>query len=240
MTSHTRISRLDWPALDWPEIEASLWARGYAVTPQVLTPQECTTLVGLYAKTKRFRKRVNMAQHRFGVGEYQYFADPLPRLVTRLRAQAYPPLARIANRWMAALKQPEPFPSTLARFLSLCQEHGQVKPTPLLLHYEQGGYNCLHQDLYGPIAFPLQMTFCLSRPQTDYTGGEFLLVEQRPRTQSRGIALTLQQGQGIIFATRYRPARGTRGYYRMTVRHGLSTVTSGQRYTLGIIFHDAQ
>ncbi len=235
MTSHTRISQLDWQA-----IEESLWTQGYAVTPQVLTPQECATLVRLYAKTARFRKRVNMAQHRFGVGEYQYFADPLPRLVTRLRAQAYPPLARIANRWMAALKQPETFPPTLARFLSLCQQHGQVKPTPLLLYYEQDGYNCLHQDLYGPIAFPLQMTFCLSCPQTDYTGGEFLLVEQRPRAQSRGIALTLQQGEGIIFTTRYRPVRGTRGYYRLTVRHGISTVTSGQRYTLGIIFHNSQ
>ena len=235
MTSHTRISQLDWQA-----IEESLWTQGYATTPPMFTPQECATLVRLYAKTARFRKRVNMAQHRFGVGEYQYFADPLPRIVTRLRAQAYPPLARIANCWLAALKQPETFPPTLARFLSLCQEHGQVKPTPLLLYYEQGGYNCLHQDLYGPIAFPLQMTFCLSCPQTDYTGGEFLLVEQRPRAQSRGIALTLQQGQGIIFATRYRPERGMRGYYRLTVRHGISTVTSGQRYTLGIIFHNAQ
>lgn len=235
MTSHTRISQLDWQA-----IEESLWTQGYATTPQVLTPQACATLIRLYAKTTRFRKRVNMAQHRFGVGEYQYFADPLPRLVTRLRAQAYPPLARIANRWLAALKQPDPFPPTLARFLRHCQAHGQVKPTPLLLYYEQGGYNCLHQDLYGPIAFPLQMTFGLSCPQTDYTGGEFLLVEQRPRAQSRGIALTLQQGQGIIFATRYRPARGTRGYYRLAVRHGLSTVTSGQRYTLGMIFHNAQ
>ena len=235
MTSHTRISQLDWPA-----IEESLWIQGYATTPPMLTPQECATLVQLYAKTARFRKRVDMTRHRFGVGEYQYFADPLPQLVTRLRAQAYPPLARIANRWMAALKQPEAFPPTLARFLRLCQEQGQVKPTPLLLYYEQGGYNCLHQDLYGPIAFPLQMTFCLSCPQTDYTGGEFLLVEQRPRAQSRGIALTLQQGQGIIFATRYRPVRGTRGYYRLTVRHGISTVTSGQRYTLGIIFHSAQ
>lgn len=235
MTSHMRLSQLDWPT-----IEESLWTQGYAVTPPLLTPQECATLVRLYAKTSRFRKRVNMAQQRFGLGEYQYFANPLPRLVTRLRTQAYPPLARIANRWMAALKQPEPFPPTLARFLSRCREHGQTKPTPLLLYYEQGGYNCLHQDLYGPIAFPLQMTVCLSRPQTDYTGGEFLLVEQRPRAQSRGIALTPQQGQGMIFATRYRPARGARGYYRLTVRHGLSAVTSGQRYTLGIIFHNAQ
>ncbi len=235
MTSHTHLSQLGWQA-----IEESLWTQGYATLPRILTPEECATLVRLYAKTARFRKRVNMAQHRFGVGEYQYFADPLPRLVTRLRAQAYPPLARIANRWMAALKQPETFPPTLARFLSLCQKQGQVKPTPLLLYYEQDGYNCLHQDVYGPIAFPLQMTFCLSCPQTDYTGGEFLLVEQRPRAQSRGIALTLQQGEGIIFTTRYRPVRGTRGYYRLTVRHGVSTVTSGQRYTLGVIFHNAQ
>ena len=235
MTSHTRLSQLDWPT-----IEESLWTQGYAVTRPLLTPQECATLAGLYAKTARFHKRVNMAQHRFGLGEYQYFANPLPRLVTRLRTQAYPPLARIANRWMAALKQPEPFPPTLARFLDRCREHGQIKPTPLLLYYEQGGYNCLHQDLYGPIAFPLQMTVGLSRPQTDYTGGEFLLVEQRPRAQSRGIALTPQQGQGMIFATRYRPARGVRGYYRLTVRHGLSTVTSGQRYALGLIFHNAQ
>ena len=235
MTSRTRISQLDWPT-----IEESLWTQGYAVTSQILTPQECAALIRLYAKTTRFRKRVNMAQHRFGVGEYQYFADPLPRLVTQLRTQAYPPLARIANRWMAALKQPETFPPTLSRFLTLCQEQGQVKPTPLLLYYEQGGYNCLHQDVYGSIAFPLQMAFFLNCPQTDYTGGEFLLVEQRPRAQSRGIALTLQQGQGIIFTTRSRPARGTRGYYRLTVRHGVSTVTSGQRYTLGIIFHNAQ
>ncbi len=235
MTSHTRISQLDWQA-----VEESLWTQGYAVTPQVLTSKECAALVRLYAKTARFRKRVNMAQHRFGVGEYQYFADPLPRLVTQLRTQAYPPLARIANRWMAALKQPETFPPTLARFLTRCQEQGQIKPTPLLLYYEQDGYNCLHQDMYGPVAFPLQLAFFLSCPQTDYTGGEFLLLEQRPRAQSRGIALTLRQGQGLIFTTRYRPVRGTRGYYRLTVRHGVSTVTSGQRYTLGIIFHNAR
>ena len=234
MTSRTRISQLDWQA-----VEKSLWTQGYATLPRMLTAKDCAALIHLYAQPARFRKRVNMAQHRFGIGEYQYFADPLPRLVTQLRTQAYPPLARIANRWMAALKQPETFPPTLSRFLTLCQEQGQLKPTPLLLYYEQDGYNCLHQDVYGPIAFPLQMTFCLSCSQSHYTGGEFLLVEQRPRAQARGIALTLQQGEGIIFTTRYRPARGTRGYYRMTVRHGVSTVTAGQRYTLGIIFHNA-
>ncbi len=235
MTSHERISQLDWHA-----IEESLWAQGYATTPRILTSGECAALMRLYAQTKKFRKRVDMAQHRFGVGDYQYFADPLPPLVTQLRTHAYPPLAKIANRWMAAFKQPETFPPTLSRFLTRCQENGQLKPTPLLLHYTQGGYNCLHQDLYGAIAFPLQMAFFLSCPKTHYTGGEFLLVEQRPRAQSRGIALTLQQGEGIIFTTRYRPARGTRGYYRLTVRHGVSTVTSGQRYTLGIIFHNAK
>ena len=234
MTSRTRISQLDWQA-----VEKSLWTQGYATLPRMLTARDCAALIHLYAQPARFRKRVNMAQHRFGIGEYQYFADPLPRLVTQLRTQAYPPLARIANRWMAALKQPETFPPTLSRFLTLCQEQGQLKPTPLLLYYEQDGYNCLHQDVYGPIAFPLQMTFCLSCPQSHYAGGEFLLVEQRPRAQARGIALTLQQGEGIIFTTRYRPARGARGYYRMTVRHGVSTVTAGQRYTLGIIFHNA-
>lgn len=226
--------------LNWQSIERSLWEHGYAKTPRILTAKECASLVHLYAGAKHFRKRINMAQYRFGVGDYQYFADPLPPLVQQIRTHAYPPVAKIANRWMAALRQPETFPPTLSRFLSVCQENGQVKPTPLLLHYEQDGYNCLHQDLYGTIAFPLQMAFFLSRPEKDYSGGEFLLVEQRPRAQSRGIALTLQQGESVIFNTHYRPALGTRGYYRMTMRHGVSTITSGSRYTLGIIFHNAK
>ncbi len=226
--------------LNWQSIEQSLCEHGYAKTPRILTAKEGATLVRLYANKKSFRKRIVMAQHRFGVGDYQYFADPLPPLVQQIRTHAYLPLAKIANRWMAALRQSETFPPTLSRFLSICQENGQVKPTPLLLHYEQDGYNCLHQDLYGTIAFPLQMAFFLSRPEKDYSGGEFLLVEQRPRAQSRGIALTLQQGESIIFTTRYRPALGTRGYYRMTMRHGVSTITSGSRYTLGIIFHNAK
>ena len=230
-----RLSQLDWQA-----IEKSLWEQGYATTPSVLTHGECRALIGLYAEPERFRKRIDMERHRFGVGDYQYFADPLPPLVKQMRTHAYPPLSQIANRWMSALRQPESFPSTLSKFLTVCKENDQVKPTPLLLHYEQEGYNCLHQDLYGTIAFPLQIAFFLSRPGTDYTGGEFLLVEQRPRAQSRGVAITLQQGGGIIFTTRYRPARGKRGYYRMTVRHGVSTITSGQRYTLGIIFHNAK
>ena len=226
--------------LDWQAIEHSLWEQGYATTPGILTPGECHALIGLYTEPNRFRKRIDMAQHRFGVGDYQYFSEPLPRLVKQIRMHAFPPLARVANRWVDALRQSEVFPTTLSQFLSVCKENAQVKPTPLLLHYEQGGYNCLHQDLYGTIAFPLQLAFFLSRPGTDYTGGEFLLIEQRPRAQSRGIAVTLHQGESIIFTTRYRPALGTRGYYRMTVRHGVSTITSGERYTLGIIFHNAR
>jgi hypothetical protein len=180
-----------------------------------------------------------MARHRFGVGEYQYFAEPLPALVQSLRLLTYPPLAAIANRWMEALKQPQRYPADLARFLVQCQEHGQTKPTPLLLRYETGGYNCLHQDLYGEIAFPLQLTCFLSRRDSDYTGGEFLLVEQRPRAQSRGEAIATEQGEIIIFATRDRPAAGSRGHYRLQMRHGVSRIRSGRRYALGIIFHNA-
>ena len=226
--------------LNWQAIEQSLWKHVYAQTPRILTPKECSGLIRLYTDTTQFRTHIDMARHRFGVGDYQYFADPLPPLVKEIRTHAYPPLAQIANRWTVALKQPDHFPTTLARFLTICRQHGQLKPTPLLLHYEQDGYNCLHQDLYGDIAFPLQLACFLNRPGKDYTGGEFLLVEQRPRAQSRGIALTPQQGEAIIFTTRYRPAVGTRGYYRTTMRHGVSTLTSGSRYTLGIIFHNAR
>ena len=234
-TIKDRLSQLNWQA-----IEQSLWKHGYAQTPRILTPKECSGLIRLYTDTTQFRKHIDMARHRFGVGDYQYFADPLPSLVKEIRTHAYPPLAQIANRWTVALKQSDHFPTTLARFLTICRQHGQLKPTPLLLHYEQDGYNCLHQDLYGDIAFPLQLACFLNQPGKDYTGGEFLLVEQRPRAQSRGIALTPQQGEAIIFTTRYRPAVGTRGYYRMTMRHGVSTLTSGSRYTLGIIFHNAR
>jgi hypothetical protein len=235
MTIKERLECLDWQAL-----EQSLWERGYAKTPPVLTPEECAKLVALYPNTNRFRSRVDMARYRFGVGEYKYFADPLPPLVQALRTYAYPPLAAIANRWMAALRTSERFPTTLVEFLDHCREHGQTRPTPLMLYYEAGGYNCLHQDLYGEVVFPLQLTCFLSRRGVDYTGGEFLLVEQRPRAQSRGEAIATEQGEIIIFTTRYRPAAGIRGYYRAQMRHGVSTVTSGSRYTLGIIFHNAK
>ena len=226
--------------IDWATIEEALERDGFAVADPILTPAECASLVRLYADDSRFRSQVVMAQHRFGEGDYKYFAEPLPPLVRRLRVRLYPPLSRIANRWMAALRSPQRFPETLALLRALCRRHGQTRPTPLLLHYEAGGYNRMHQDLYGAIAFPIQITFALSRPGTDYTGGEFLLVEQRPRMQSRGMAIPLEQGAMIVFPTRERPVRGARGFHRAAMRHGVSTVTSGRRYTLGIIFHDAR
>ncbi len=227
-------------ACDWPTLEDSLWKHGYARTPQVLTEEECATLIAIYTESERFRKTINMERHRFGVGEYKYFAAPLPPLVQALRTSLYPPLAAIANRWMQALRLSEHFPPDLQAFLAQCHERGQTKPTPLLLHYEAEGYNCLHQDLYGEIAFPLQFVCFLSQPGKDYDGGEFLLVEQQPRAQSRGMAISPRQGEGLIFTTRFRPMPSKRGYARAQMRHGVSRVTSGSRYTLGIIFHDAQ
>ncbi len=218
------------------ELETAGWAR----TGPVLTVRQCEELARLYTDETRFRSRVDMARYRFGLGEYKYFAPPLPPLVRQLREVYYPPLAAIANRWQETLGQPERYPPTLAEFLEQCRRAGQTKPTPLLLRYEAGGYNCLHQDLYGDVAFPLQMTCLLSRPGVDFTGGEFLLVEQRPRAQSRGEAIALEQGELVIFTTRRRPARGTRGPYRVVMRHGVSTVRSGVRLTLGVIFHDAR
>ena len=227
-------------ALDWVAIEAQLWDFGYAKTPAVLTPAECEELIALYGDETRFRSRVDMARYRFGLGDYKYFAHPLPPVVSDLRVAAYPHLAAVANRWREALGGPADYPSTLDGLLARCAEHGQTRPTPLLLHYEEGGYNCLHQDLYGDVVFPLQLTCMLSDPTRDFTGGEFLLVEQRPRMQSRGHAIALAQGAAIVFPCRERPARGTRGVYRVGVRHGVATVRRGERTTLGIIFHDAR
>jgi hypothetical protein len=226
--------------LNWQELEQSLWAVGYAQTPPVLTSEECANLIRLYPDDSHFRSRIDMLRYRFGVGEYKYFSDPLPAIIQSLRTAFYPSLSSIANRWMEKLGSKERFPSTLSAFLEICHKRGQCKPTPLLLHYEAGGYNCLHQDLYGDVAFPLQLTCFLSQPGRDYTGGEFLLVEQRPRAQSKGEVITPQQGEIVIFTTRYRPAEGTRGHYRVNIRHGVSRVRSGERYTLGIIFHDAK
>jgi hypothetical protein len=227
-------------ALDWEAIERSLWDWGYARTPALLTPAQCQDLVALYPDDTRFRSRIDMERYRFGVGDYKYFAHPLPPLVTELRTGLYSPLAAVANRWEQALGSRRRYPLELDRLLALCRRAGQTRPTPLLLHYEAGGYNCLHQDLYGEVAFPLQLTCFLSRPGVDYDGGAFLLVEQRPRAQSRGEALQPEQGESVIFTTRWRPVAGARGHYRTTMRHGVSRVTRGTRYTLGIIFHDAK
>jgi hypothetical protein len=227
-------------ALDWDALERSLWERGFAKTPPLLTADECDALVALYADESRFRSRVDMARYRFGEGDYKYLAHPLPPLVASLRTQAYPRLASVANAWEQALGSRARYPKDLVGLLEVCRRHGQTKPTPLLLHYEAGGYNCLHQDLYGDVAFPLQITAFLSRRGVDYEGGDFLLVEQRPRAQSRGEAIPTEQGEMVIFTTRHRPARGARGWYRTTMRHGVSTVTRGRRYTLGVIFHDAK
>ena len=227
-------------ALDWDAIERSLWRHGYAKTPPVLTGDECAALIAMYGERERFRSRVEMERFRFGVGDYQYFANPLPPLVEALRVHAYPPLAAIANRWEAALGGTAKHPATLAQLQALCKRHGQTKPTPLLLHYEAGGYNCLHQDVYGDVVFPLQLTSFLSRRGVDYDGGDFLLVEQRPRAQSRGEAISPDQGEIVIFATRHRPIEGARGWYRAALRHGVGTIRRGTRYTLGVIFHDAK
>ncbi|MEW6320617.1 MAG: 2OG-Fe(II) oxygenase [Acidobacteriota bacterium] len=226
-------------ALDWPAIDASLWARGFAHTAAVLTPEECAALVALYDDDRRFRSRVVMARHRFGEGEYKYFARPLPDVVQALREHSYPYLAPVASAWAEALGDPARYPATHAEFVAACHAAGQTRPTPLLLRYVEGGYNCLHQDLYGDVYFPLQMVVMLSEPEEDYGGGHFVLVENRPRAQSAAEVLRPRRGEAAIFTTRVRPVRGTRGYYRVGVRHGVTTLTRGARATLGIVYHDA-
>jgi hypothetical protein len=226
-------------AYDWAAIEAELDERGAALLPGLLAPAECEAVAALYSDEERFRKRVVMAQHSFGRGEYKYFAYPLPPLVAELRAALYPRLVGAANRWCEALRVPARFPAEHAEFLERCREGGQARPTPLLLLYGPGDYNCLHQDLYGPHVFPLQLTALLSRPGSDFTGGEFVLTEQRPRRQSRAEVIALDQGDAVVFAVNHRPVQGARGPYRVVMRHGVSHVRSGRRHTLGIIFHDA-
>ncbi len=227
-------------SLDWKRIGSEIDDRGYATVEPLLTPEECNELIELYPDRSRFRSRIQMERFRYGVGEYKYLARPLPRIVRDLRTALYRRLAPLANRWAERLGDGSLYPTSLERFLDRCHERGQSKPTPLILRYDEGGYNCLHQDLYGEIAFPLQFTCMLNSPGSDFVGGEFLLVEQRPRAQSRGHAIALKRGEGIIFPNRYRPVEGKRGDYRVDVRHGVSTVHSGTRYALGIIFHDAR
>ncbi len=226
-------------ALDWERIDRDLDAQGYALTGSILRAAECADLIALYPDRDRFRSRVVMERHSYGVGEYKYFARPMPPLVDELRASIYRKLVPAANRWTSRMRSPDSYPPTLAEFLEVCAAHGQTRPTPLILRYESGGYNCLHQDLYGEVAFPLQFTCALSRRGRDFEGGELLLVEQRPRAQSRGEAIALNSGEGIIFANRYRPAPGARGFHRVNMRHGVSTIKSGVRYAMGVIFHDA-
>jgi uncharacterized protein len=239
-TSHQKIGgRIS--EVDWPLVEDSLWKRGYAVTQTLLTPSECNELVALYADDKQFRSHIVMERYRFGLGDYKYFEHPLPELVIHLRTEAYPHLASIANSWARALgDDTNPYPSEHAAFLKVCQQAGQLRPTPLLLHYEAGGYNCLHQDIYGEVSFPMQMVLLLGQSGRDWRGGEFVLVEQQPRAQSKVEVVHADAGQAIIFTTRHRPVKGSRGYYRVNLRHGVSRVHSGTRYTLGIIFHDAK
>ncbi len=214
-------------------------ARGFAVVGPMLTPGECLSLTSLYGEQAPFRSRIVMANSGFGRGEYKYFAYPLPDIVQRLRHELYPRLVPLANRWNAAMGIDISYPPTHAEFLARCHAAGQTRPTPLLLQYGPDDYNCLHQDLYGAHVFPLQVAFLLSRPSEDFTGGEFVLTEQRPRMQSRIEVVPLQHGAGIIFAVSHRPVQGSRGIYRVNLRHGVSRVRSGLRHTLGVIFHDA-
>jgi hypothetical protein len=224
----------------WDEVHDALRERPFARLGRLLTPAECASLARLYPEERRFRSRVDMERHRFGRGEYKYFARPLPAIVEELRERVYPRLVPVANGFAEAFGAAERYPDRLSEFLARCRAKGQQRPTPLLLRYEAGGWNALHQDLYGDVAFPLQLAVFLSRPGTDYAGGAFLLVEQRPRAQSIGEALLPEQGEGVVFVTRHRPVQGARGFYRATVRHGVSRLESGRRLTLGVIFHDAQ
>jgi hypothetical protein len=226
-------------ALDWARIGEELDAQGSAVIEQLLAPAECKAMARLYPLEATFRSRVVMAQHGFGRGEYKYFGYPLPPLVAGLRASLYPSLAAIADRWNAAMGIDVRFPPEHAQFITRCHAAGQTRPTPLLLQYAAGDYNCLHQDLYGEHVFPLQVAILLSAPGEDFTGGEFVLTEQRPRMQSRPEVVPLRQGDAVVFAVHHRPVQGTRGVYRVNLRHGVSRLRSGHRHTLGIIFHDA-
>jgi uncharacterized protein len=226
-------------ALDWTRIEADLNQRGYATTGRLLSPQQCRELSGDYDRDDVYRSKVVMARHGFGRGEYKYYRYPLPDVIAELRQTLYPLLAGIANAWEESLGRKSDYPEEHKAYLERCHKAGQLRPTPLLLKYGEGDYNCLHQDLYGELYFPMQVAFLLSEPGRDFTGGEFVLVEQRPRMQSRPEVVPLAQGEGVIFAVNQRPMRGTKGFYRVAMRHGVSRLRSGQRFTLGIIFHDA-
>lgn len=225
--------------LDWQRVSVDLDTQGSAMIQGLLTPEECSALAGLYDEDGNFRSRVVMARHGFGRGEYKYFSYPLPDVIQGLRTAIYPYLAPVANRWNQAMGIEDGYPRKHDEFIERCHAAGQRRPTPLILQYGAGDYNCLHQDLYGEHVFPLQVTILLSRPGRDFTGGEFVLTEQRPRMQSRPEVVPLMQGDAVIFAVHRRPVRGTRGFYRVNMRHGVSRLRSGHRHTVGVIFHDA-
>ena len=226
-------------AIDWASVSTRLDSRGWALLEGILSDRECAAVAALYERDERFRTRVVMARHGFGRGEYKYFAYPLPDLVASLRTALYPGLAPTANRWNETLGIGVRYPAAHADYLGRCHAAGQTRPTPLLLRYGEGDYNCLHQDLYGEHVFPLQLTILLSSPGEDFAGGEFVLTEQRPRMQSRTEVVPLHKGDAVVFAVNSRPVQGARRPYRVTMRHGVSTLRRGRRYTLGIIFHDA-
>lgn len=226
--------------IDWKRVLHDLDAEGSAVIEHILSPAECENVAALYSRDEVFRSRIVMGQHGFGRGEYKYFSYPLPDLIADLRTAVYPHLAPIANRWNDKINIDVRYPEKHADFIKRCHNAGQLKPTPLLLQYGAGDYNCLHQDVYGEHVFPLQLAILLSEPNKDFTGGEFVMTEQRPRMQSRPMVVPLRRGDGVVFTVRHRPVQGTRGVYRVNLRHGVSRVRSGQRYTVGIIFHDAK
>jgi len=226
-------------AFDWPAAVRDLDGYGCAVLPKLLSPEECRSIAALYADERHFRSHIHMARHGFGKGEYRYFKYPLPDLLGGLRTALYPRLAGVANAWNARMGLDERYPEDHASFLERCRKAGQTRPTPLLLQYVPGDFNCLHQDLYGALAFPIQVAILLSEPGTDFTGGEFVLTEQRPRMQSRAEVVPLRQGDAVVFAVHNRPVQGTKGNYRVNLRHGVSRIRSGMRHTVGIIFHDA-
>lgn len=227
-------------AVQWNEVLGDLDAEGNAVIEGILSPAECDAVRGLYQNEKLFRSHVVMERHGFGRGEYRYFSYPLPELITSMRTSLYPRLVPIANRWNEAMRINVRFPATHAEYIQRCHDAGQNKPTPLILKYEADDYNCLHQDLYGDHVFPLQFAVLLSEPDRDFTGGEFVMTEQRPRMQSRPMVVPLRKGDGVVFAVNHRPVRGKNSIYRVNLRHGVSRLRSGKRYTLGIIFHDAK
>ena len=227
-------------ALDWRRISQELDNQGSVVLERLASADECRALAAMYLKDEFFRSRVVMGRHGFGRGEYKYFSYPLPDVIAELRAGLYPRLAPVANRWNAAMGIEIRYPEKHAEFIQRCHDAGQVRPTPLLLQYGEGDYNCLHQDLYGEHVFPIQVAILLSEPSRDFTGGEFVLTEQRPRMQSRPEVVPLRQGDAVAFAVHHRPVKGTRGFYRVNLRHGVSRLRSGRRHTLGIIFHDAK